>query len=268
MAKTDDDWTLYAEHRAHFTEALLSSTGNTGGRLCLLGAGNCNDVDLERLAFLFSEIHLVDIDPTALARAMVRQTPEVRSRVRLHAFVDLSGMSKYLKRWKRRPPTVAQIEGIATSTLQSLLARLRGPFDVVASACVLTQMSFRLRDELGDAHPMLRPVRLSLIATHLNTLIGLTAVGGTSLFVCDLVSSSLFPIMDIQPAQNLRDVMIQIVESGTFYHAANPRLIRSILSDGSLGERIDEPDLLDPWLWTGRLGRTYFVYVLRMLRRC
>jgi hypothetical protein len=268
MAEADDDWTLYAEHRGHFTEALLSSAGNAGGRLCLLGAGKCNDVDLERLATLFSEIHLVDIDPTALAHAMVRQTPEVRSRVRLHALVDLSGMSKCLKKWRHRPPTVAQIEAIAASTLQSLVARLRGPFDVVASACVLTQMSFRLRDELGDAHPMLGAARLSLMASHLNTLIALTAVGGTSLFVCDLVSSNLFAMGEIQSAQNLRDVMSQIVESGTFYHAANPRLIRSILSDGSLRERIDEPDLLDPWLWTGRLGRTYFVYALRMLRRC
>jgi hypothetical protein len=267
MAKTVDDWTLYAEHRAHFTNALLSSAESTGGRLCLLGAGECNDVDLERLAFRFSEIHLVDIDPTALARAMVRQTPEVRSRVRLHSLVDLSGMSKCLKKWKRRPPTVAQIDATATSTLLSLVARLRGPFDLVASACVLTQMAFRLRDELGDAHPMLGPARLSLIATHLNTLIGLTAPGGTSLFVCDLVSSNLFPMSEIQPAQDLRDVMIQIVESGTFYHAANPGLVLSILNHGSLRERIDEPDLLDPWLWTGRLGRTYFVYALRIVRR-
>jgi hypothetical protein len=266
MADTDDDWTLYAEHRAHMTQALLSCAGSGGGRLCLLGAGNCNDVDLDRLAATFSEIHLVDIDPAALARAVARQTPSVFSRLRLHARVDLSGMNKRLAKWKRRSPTVPQIDAVAASTLQTLVSRLPGPFDVVASACVLTQMSFRARDELGDAHPMLWPVRLSLVATHLNSLVALTAVGGVSLFVSDLVSSNLYPISEIKPSENLTDTMNQIVQSGTFYHAANPTLIRSILGDENLRSRVGEAELLSPWLWTGRLGRTYFVYALRMLR--
>lgn len=265
MAETDD-WTLYEEHRAHMTQALLSCAGSGGGRLCLLGAGNCNDVDLDQLTTTFSEIHLVDIDPSALARAVARQTPAVRSRLRLHARVDLSGIDKRLAKWKRRAPTVGQIDAVAASTLRSLVAHLPGPFDVVASACVLTQMSFRARDELGDKHPMLRPVRLSLVATHLNSLVALTAVGGASLFVSDLVSSNLYPISEIKPSENLADTMNRIVQSGIFYHAANPTLIQSILGDENLRSRVAEPELLYPWLWTGRLGRTYFVYALRMKR--
>ena len=81
---------------------------------------------------------------------------------------------------------------------QSILSRLPGPFDVVASACVLTQMAFAVRDELGDAHPMLKLVRLSVMATHLNALVGLTAPGGTSLFVSDLASTSTFPLGEMQ----------------------------------------------------------------------
>src|SRR5450432_2426587 len=50
MPETDDDWALYADHRAHFTEAIVASASRAGGRLCVLGAGKCNDVDLERLA--------------------------------------------------------------------------------------------------------------------------------------------------------------------------------------------------------------------------
>jgi hypothetical protein len=262
----NDDWALYAGHRARMTQALLSCAGEGGGRLCLFGAGSCNDVDVERLARTFSEIHLVDIDPTALARAVSRQPPAVSAQLRLHSRVDLSGMDKRLAKWKRRSPTVAQVEAVAASTLQSLVARLPGPFDVVASACVLTQMSFRVRDELGDTHPMLPLVRLSLVATHLNSLVALTAVGGMCLFVSDLVSSNLYPIAEMDPSGNLIDAMNQIVQSGTFYHAANPTVIRDILDDESLRLRVGEPDLLDPWLWTGRLGRTYFVYALRMRR--
>ena len=48
----------------------------------MLGAGNANDLDLEQLARRFDEVHLVDIDAAALARATGRQTPGVRARLR------------------------------------------------------------------------------------------------------------------------------------------------------------------------------------------
>jgi hypothetical protein len=259
-----DDWTLYAAHRAHLTEAIVTS--GRGGRLCLLGAGKCDDVDLERLALVFSEIHLVDIDPTALGRAVARQSPGVRARLRPHARVDLAGASKRLVKWKRSPPTVAQIEASANATLQSLLASLPGPFDVVVSACVLTQMAFAVRDALGDGHPMLPLVRLSMIATHLNTLVGLTASRGTSLFVTDLVSSALFPLDATQASGDTRALMGRIVASGTAYHSANPNLVGSLLTGPALAPHIGQPELLEPWLWTGRHGRTYFVYALRIPR--
>ncbi len=264
---TNDDWALYASHRARFTDAILSSTETTGGRLCLLGAGHCNDVDLERLAEAFSEIHLVDIDAAALTEAIARQDPAVRPRLHRHAPIDLAGHGKKLAKWKRTPPTTGQIEASGAATLQSVLARVPGPFDVVASACVLTQMSYALTDELGDGHPALGTARLALVATHLGSMVGLTAVGGASLFACDLVSSSFYPLADLPPERNLFDVMERVLESGNFYHVANPGLIRSILSgEPNLAERIDEPDLLDPWLWNGPLGRTYLVYALRFRR--
>ncbi len=233
----------------------------------MLGAGPCNDVDLEQLALGFSEIHLVDLDPGALGRGVARQAPDVRSRLRPHARVDLSGLSTRLAKWKRRPPTVPQIEASADETLRSLLTRLPGPFDVVVSACVLTQMSFAVRDQLGEAHPMLELVRLSVIATHLNTLVGLAAVGGTSLFVTDLVSSNLHPMGEMHSPRDRREAMDRIVASGRSYHSAHPALIEGILTEERIGALTGEPELLDPWLWTGRLGRTYFVYALRIPRR-
>jgi hypothetical protein len=262
MANGGDEWALYAEHRARFTAGLLASTVRPGGRLCLLGAGNCNDVDLEQLALTFSEIHLVDIDSAALARAVARQPLALRARLHRHAPVDLSGVSKRLKKWKSAAPTPAGLEATAAAALPSILASLPGPFDVVASACVLTQMSFHLRDVLGENHPMLAPIRISLMVTHLSTLVGLTQVGGASLFASDLTSSNFYPV---SPEGNLRDAMNKIVESGRFYHAANPHLIHDLLVRHQ-GERVAEPEWLDPWIWTGSHGRTYLVYGLRFYR--
>ena len=265
MAASSDEWALYADHRAHFTEALLSSALRQGGRICVLGAGNCNDVDLERLAATFSEIHLVDIDSAALARAAARQPASVRGLLHRHAPVDLSGLSKRLKKWKAAAPTPSGLEASAASAVQSIVASLPGPFDVVASACVLTQMSFHLRDVLGESHAMLGSIRISLVATHLSTLARLTKVGGVSLFSSDLTSSNFYPVGELSPVGNLRDAMNQIVETGRFYHAANPHLIRDVLLRHE-GERVGEPEWLDPWIWTGSLGRIYLVYALRFRR--
>ena len=84
----------FAGHRARLTAEIHARAPAGGaGRLCLLGAGNAGDVDLEALAADFAEVHLVDIDAEAVARAAARVSPRARGRIVLHAPVDLSGSS-------------------------------------------------------------------------------------------------------------------------------------------------------------------------------
>src|SRR5262245_46170533 len=78
--------TFFAEHRARVTREIAErAPASAGGRLCLLGAGNANDVDLDALAAHFAEIHLVDLDPDAVARAIARVPPPQRGRLVPHA---------------------------------------------------------------------------------------------------------------------------------------------------------------------------------------
>ena len=256
--RAEKDWALYAAHRARLSELVRASAGKRPGRLCVLGAGNCNDLDLAALAEVFTEIHLCDIDGKALARAVARQPASVRPRLRRHE-VDLSGLpARRLARWKRIPPTGAELDAAANAALDAILGRFDGPFDVVASTCVLTQMAFALRTSLGERHPALEPIRFALMRTHLSTLVGLTAGGGAALFASDLVSSSSYALDDLPPERPLMEVMRDVVDSGAGYFAANPELVA-----GLLGE-VGTPELLDPWLWTGPLERTYLVYALRL----
>ena len=269
MVQGADDWSLYADHRARLTDVLAASAPGNGGTLCLLGAGRCNDVDLERLASTFTEIHLVDIDAKALEAAKARQSPEVRSRLVIHGPVDLMGLSpKRLRKWKARPPTPNEVAASGVSTFEWLLERLPGPFDVVASTCVLTQMAFELRDGLGGQHKMLGAIRLSMVLTHLRSLVALTAPGGASVLACDLASSSHFPLDQLPADAALLDVMGQIIESESFYASANPNLILQLWEQDELLQlSTTEPDLFDPWLWTGPQSRTYLVYAIRAIRR-
>lgn len=263
-----EDWALYAGHRSHFSAALLTSAPAHPGRLCILGAGKCNDVDLERLSEAFSEIHLVDIDPPSVASAVARQTPAVRARLRPHAPVDLSGLSsKRLGKWQRKPPTRGELEAFEAATLGAIVARLPGPFDVVASACILTQLSFSLRKELGERHPLLGPMRHALMTMHLRSLLALSVVGGRCVFACDAVSSTSYPLDALPAESDLNEVLRAAVASGAAYFAANPKLIVETLRyHPELAEHTSEPEQLTPWLWTGPLARTYLVYALRFMR--
>ena len=60
---TRDHWPHFASHRDWIERLLVADGLGGGGRLCVLGAGNCNDLDLPALAEAFDEIHLVDLDP-------------------------------------------------------------------------------------------------------------------------------------------------------------------------------------------------------------
>ncbi|HVZ75377.1 MAG TPA: hypothetical protein VHJ20_23535 [Polyangia bacterium] len=258
---TIDDWQLYAAHRARFTAAVRAQLARPGGRLCVLGAGACNDLDLAALAgdAAFAEIHLVDLDGKALARAVARPEAAVRARLHRHGDVDLSGLSaRRLARWRRAPPDAAELEEVAGATLDGLIARLPGPFDVVVSACVMTQMAFALREALGDRHPTLEAARHALLRTHLSTLVSLTAEGGTALFASDVVSSNFYPLDELPPDADLARVLDDVVAKGAAYYAANPTVVRPILAE------VGTPELLPPWLWTGPLARTYLVYALRV----
>jgi hypothetical protein len=256
-------WDLYAAHRARLTRELVESAPVPNGRLCLLGAGHCNDVDLERLAATFREIHLVDIDDQALMGAVARQPAAVRARLRRHGGVDLAGLSaRRLARWRRAAPDEHELEQAAASALERILVELEGacggPFDVVASTCVLTQMAFALREALGERHPALEAARLALMRTHLTTMLAMTAPGGTALFATDVVSSTSYPLDSLGPEADLGQVLRDVVAADAGYFAANPEIIAGLLSE------VATPALVEPWLWTGPLARTYLVYALRL----
>src|SRR5262245_25844709 len=104
----------FAEHRARLTRELLERAPAGGvGRLCLLGAGNANDVDLGALASAFAEVHLVDIDAASVARARARVPGPAQERLLLHAPVDASGLFADIERWARArlPPAVSALAG-------------------------------------------------------------------------------------------------------------------------------------------------------------
>jgi hypothetical protein len=78
---TRDNWSAFAPHRNRVTEMILNAARDRSAdldqtrlpTLCVLGAGNGNDIDFDKIADHYSEITLVDLDCDALQACLDRQ---------------------------------------------------------------------------------------------------------------------------------------------------------------------------------------------------
>src|SRR5690349_16211189 len=89
-ATSRDQWEGFAEHRRCLTSVLAREATAGRSRLCVLGAGNHNDLDLTALLSAHREVHLVDIDSEALVRGAARQGVAKHPRLHLHGAVDVT----------------------------------------------------------------------------------------------------------------------------------------------------------------------------------
>ncbi len=109
---TRGQWDFFENHRRNLERLIVPEA--RGGMICVLGAGNCNDLDLKWLAGAYRQVHLVDIDAAALRRAVEKQGVEKlrmedggwgvenAAGIALHAPVDLTGISDLVASWKGR----------------------------------------------------------------------------------------------------------------------------------------------------------------------
>src|SRR6185437_4823832 len=91
-ATSRDQWEAFAEHRRCLTAVLARGPTVGRSRLCVLGAGNTNDLDLTALLTAHREVHLVDIDSQALALGVARQGVAKHPGLHLHGGVDVTAM--------------------------------------------------------------------------------------------------------------------------------------------------------------------------------
>lgn len=259
----------YREHRQHTTRLALDSANPASpGSLCVLGAGNCLDLDLARLAERFSEVHLVDVDRSALDGALSRQPAEVRARLVLHAPVDLSGLLDKLERWKRLETTEAELLGHHRRTAESLATTL-GSHDVVVSASCITQMQLSVLHGLGDRHQLFDAARHVLAATHLHTLHTLTKPGGRALLITDVLSSSRYaPLASLPPETDMLKLLSELMAAEQMIYSARPGLFHLLQQQDPL---LRQASTLSPplaaWLWQNGPNERFLVYAMALERK-
>jgi hypothetical protein len=259
-------FTHYASHRERLT-ALVSTAGETaGGELCVLGAGNAYDLDLERLCAMYQRVHLVDIDEAALARTWERQEAPVRARLVRHAPVELSGFGGVLSRWLDRRVGPRDMEDQPLFAAEAIVSRLGQSFDTVLSACVLSSMQLTLRRVLSDRHPLFSAACLALNRTHLRTLSGLRRAGGRAFFATDIAALSGVSAFDLDEAKRAPRVCLdRLLASGDVFSVVDPRWLAAIARDvPALSSHSTLRAPSNVWLWNDGPARVLLVYAAEL----
>lgn len=259
----------YGEHRARQTLLVAEDVPlDSGKRLCVLGAGNAYDLDLATLARHFSEIHLVDIDDQALEGARARQPPEVAQKLVLHAPVDLGGLFAKLEDWGRMQVTEAELLAHPAQTAKALAARL-GTFDVVVSACAITQMQLSVLNALGEDHRLFDAVRHTLTLTHLHTLFELTAPEGRALLVTDVLANQNYRYLDrVPPGTNFLTILTDVIAAERVIYIARPGLFHLLFrQDETLVKQATLSAPLAAWLWQNGPDTRFLVYAMDLRRK-
>lgn len=251
----NERWREYASHRDEVTrrllgDALLNGDSSEHGRLCVLGAGNCNDLELGQLATAFQEINLVDLDGEALARGVARQANVPTGAIHRHGGIDLLGALDSLA-------ACAGEQRSADAELDTCLARvhepaagaLPGPFDVVASVCLLSQLIECAVVSLGEGHPRFAELVLAIRAAHLRLLARLLVPGGRAVLVADFVSSQTAAELLVgDPSWPL--FLQQTAAQGNFFHASHPwAILAHLQNDPWLNQTVSDLRPTGCWRW-------------------
>jgi hypothetical protein len=217
----------------------------------VLGAGNCNDLDLPALLGAYRAVHLVDLDGEALAAGVARQGLAGHPAVRLHEGLDLTGVLGRLSAWS---PGSAIPEGelaaCAEAPLREVRPALPGPFEVATSVCLLSQLLNGVVRTAGEKHPRFLEALRAVRAGHLRLLADLVAPGGTGALVTDVVSSDSFPALAAAPERLLPALLGQLVRERNFFHGVNPAVLASVFeNDPAVAPQVTGLEWALPWLW-------------------
>jgi hypothetical protein len=233
--RTRERWSEYASHRARVNRLIadcISSSDEPAARsLCVLGAGNCNDLDFTQLVDTFGAIALLDIDTDAVSAGLERQ--------------GVAGSGK--------------IDVIKADLLAGVPALPR--YDIVLSSCVLSQLIGEGVRQAASPEAL-----LGIRRKHLVEATELTNSTGTLLLVTDFVADTTVPDLMQLPDYRLADLAQRLAKQANFFHGLNPFAVEALLtSDPAFcGGVLDGRRRL--WRWN--MGQVvYFVAAWRWRRR-
>lgn len=259
-ALTRDNWVPFTVHRRHIMRLLTAECG-PDRELCILGAGNCNDLELPALAAMYRRTLLIDLDQEALQQGLQRQLPASHPAVATRR-VEVTGA---LDELAARPPGTVEADWLDAWCRRAAAAPKPIPetFDVVASVCLISQLVDSLVQILGQAHPQFLAAVAAIRGRHLKLLRELTKPGGAFVLVSDFVSSLTVPELPRLSEQQIAQRLPHWIASGNFFTGLNPFVLLSLMR-GDPGPEARGRSIGWEGVWRWDLGaREYAVVAFR-----
>jgi hypothetical protein len=218
-------------------------------RLCVLGAGPGNDLDLSRLAARFDRIALVDLDEQALVAGVANQGFAGMAKFVIHGGEDVTGIHHLLRQLPagsgQAPQDLRELIRRAESVTWSFLPE---KVDVIASTCLLSQLVMALAETVGEQHPQLVAIVKAVRHRHIQLMIDQLAPGGIGVLIVDFVSSDTLPGLAELAEEPLRAATRTAIEQQNFFHGMNPNVIAHLLRTEFSGQLAWHKPT-SPWVW-------------------
>ena len=265
-ANTRSNWESFESHR-HFTTATIGEAKKylpincKAPTLAVLGAGNGNDLELQKVAESFSKIHLFDFDPAALEHLKTQQLnqPSVSEKTVIEPPVDLSGISKELENLPAEltEPEVLQLANRAREPNDVLPGR---QFDVVVSTCLTTQLLDSVVNSIGDDSPFKHLMMIAIRDGHLKLMDNLIRPGGAGVLITYFVSSDTLPeLQNVETSQSVLDLARKAIDQRNFFTGANPWAIKDAIGQLIVEDPFEPWSIAPPWRWEIGKARSYLV---------
>lgn len=298
---TQGSWSDYGEHRRHMMELVLDAakaTESATPSICILGAGNLNDLDLLKLLKRFPTITLIDLDRQAVVAGVARQletidAPDEREvfeqRIRIIAPVDLSVVAPLLRPnlhenlegeqltvhaqevTRRLASFSSFLQGVGDSESETNLGATwyeeLGPFDVVASTCMLSQLVRQMNDALGEKASRAALDHMT-IQVHLELLAALTKPNGQMLLFTDLAGTStgVPELATVGQVSELAVLAERFISEGRHFAYLAPAELVSLAKSGRVRRYVTSISASPYWLWKIGEGKVYLCYALLLGR--
>ncbi len=262
-AQTRDAWQHFAGHRQQVMELLRPESESPEARLCVLGAGNCNDVDLAVLSAQYARIDLIDWDEAAIKAGVWRQLKHSANQVAIHSGLDLTSIAGDLSQCSAaQPPSDRQISELCSRATAASVPNGIAPVNTAASLCLLSQLMEMCAAALGPDHPRLPDLAQAVRAGHLRQLAGCLRPGGKGVVVTDLVSSDTAAELQRIGPPDLPRLLYRLLSEGNLFLGLHPQaLLGAFQTDPVLKRAAIGCRVTPPWLWS--MGpRRYAVFGL------
>ena len=276
--RAESRWDLWSQHRKQVSALFEHAFSKclSVNQIAIFGAGNCDDLDLEKLAMRCQSIHLFDIDLESMEKGVEKLSSETREKIRL-VKLDVTGLDRihieeeltrlFVNRAEASEITayLKMAEGKTAKLSAEVFAEYQSRFDIVATSAIYTQLfynwglavlekhrSYYQDDELGDIKDSLLDLRDRIIMELQD-----------SLFFCCTKNGFYITWTDaLQMDESYREIMNKGVNA-VFGLASEVGFGAALLAIQSFMGKVDKSDFyLKYWVWDFNEVKQYLTFGL------